>query len=206
MKICDSLDNLSLLNNYHDSFVKDANIKIRLYDNCMYITDLANALKVGKTCRQYVVMMEDTNCNDFSVQFLNWLDDWGFSEFIESLFNDFTKFRGIAVTVRDLKAVNVFSPFVQIKPIKLPEKWTLPHVWKAILAGQIKKDVCDGRYTDDYANDAACNYERGELDLIHLARKLIESPSGWWVRTQKEAEGLALSVNCHHFDNNTLYI
>ena len=49
----------------------------------------------------------------------------------------------------------------KIRPIKTPEKWTLPHVWKAILSGQIYMGQCDGRYTDDYAYDAAVDFKSG---------------------------------------------
>lgn len=39
-----------------------------------------------------------------------------------------------------------------------------------------------------------------------MPKKLIESPSGWWVSVRNEKDGIIeLSVNCHHFDNNTLF-
>src|SRR5690606_6225857 len=97
--------------------------------------------------------------------------------------------------------------FVKIKPIKKPEKWTVAHVWKAILAGQIYKGVKDGYYTDDYAHDAAVNFKTGSrIHLPSLAKKVIENPSGWRVYVDKEENGITqLSFNCHSFDCNTLY-
>ena len=53
---------------------------------------------------------------------------------------------------------------------------------KAILSGQIYEGRCDGRYTDDYAYDAAVGFRSGvRLYLPSFAKELIESPSGWRV-------------------------
>ena len=67
---------------------------------------------------------------------------------------------------------------------------------------------CDGRYTDDYAYDAAVDFRSGmELHLPSFAKELIEDPSGWHVYpSSKGKDGLVqLSVNCHSFNMNTLH-
>lgn len=105
-----------------------------------------------------------------------------------------------------LKSMNVFTPFKEIKPIKVPDKWTLPHVWKAILSGQIYEGHCDGRYTDDYAYDAAVDFRSGvRLYLPSFAKELIESPSGWRVYADHtDGDQVQLSVDCYTFNLNTL--
>ena len=105
------------------------------------------------------------------------------------------------------KGMRVFTPFKRIRPIEPPTKWTLSHVWKAILSGQIYQGQCDGRYTDDNAYDAAVNFRSGVgLHLPSFAKQLIESPSGWSVYVDRqEGEQIQLSVNCHSFNMNTLF-
>ena len=102
--------------------------------------------------------------------------------------------------VREIKGVNVFSPFENIKPIKLPTKWTISHVWKGILSGQIKKVICTGKYSDDYSFDNWNNYGKGERDKISFARELIEDADGWYCFDN----GNNICVDCHSFDNNIL--
>jgi hypothetical protein len=188
----------------HEQYVKPVKVMLKVYDDSMIIIDLANALKVGKKCTRYVIRMEDSFTNKFAHDFFNWLDDWSINEFIDSLLKNGT-FRGITVIKTELKGINVFSPFAEIKPIRVPEKWTLPHVWKAILAGQIKSAYKESQYTDDYALDAAMNFWQGKINPVELAQKLIEHPSGWWVRAETGKNGMiSLSVNCHHFDYNKL--
>lgn len=195
-------------NSYDDHYIKTPCVKIHMYRNCGHITDLTNALKVGKTCIQYVIFTETSESrDDFKSSFFNWLTDHSITleTFLEKLLAG-EQFDGLQINTREQKGVNTFSPFAEIKPIKTPAKWTIPHIWKAILAGQIVKGACDGYYTDDYARDAADNYRQGPIDVKALAQKLIESPSGWWCSVDGSNKGIIqLSVNCHHFDTNTLW-
>lgn len=94
----------------------------------------------------------------------------------------------------------VFSPFVKVHPLPAaPAKWTIPHVIRALLNGQFADLQCTGVYTDDYAYDAAANYRQGVItNATAFARRIIESPSGWWTG----ANGDSVSVCCHSFDNN----
>lgn len=192
----------------YGSYVKDLNVCIKFYDDSLYVTDLTNALKRGKSCDQFVISMNDFDKNrSFISQFENWLDEWPLTEFIQRLFVDYTDFRGIRVTLRILDSIRVFSPFTKIKSIKTPEKWTLAHTWKAILAGQITKAEVNWKYTDDYERDADTNFGKGEIEPVVLAKKIIESPSGWWVKDEgkTDKEGILLSLNCHDFTSNKLY-
>lgn len=183
-------------------------MRIKIYADAMYITDLTNALKAGQICKEFTVYMSVFNRVKqlFAHEFQNWLDDWPMEEFIKKLLIDHNDFMGIDVSGKELKAVRVFSPFVAIKPIKIPAKWTLAHVWKAILSGQISTAEKRMHLTDDYAHDSAYNFGKGPIDPLILAQEIITSPSGWWVNIKDvQKEVIELGLNCHHFDYNTLY-
>lgn len=98
-----------------------------------------------------------------------------------------------------------YSPFAPVKAVKLGDRLTAATVAKAILSGQIAAGRTDGRYTDDYAMDAAYDFYAGDLDLTHFAAEIYEHPSGWriWWRTTDRTEIVAA---CHTFDYKTLIV
>lgn len=98
------------------------------------------------------------------------------------------------------QAIRVWSPFAKVKPLpQAPKKWTIPHVIRALMAGQFTYLKCNGVYTDDYAFDAAVNFQAGKIkNAVAFARRIMESPSGWWT---SERDGI-VSICCHHFDSN----
>ena len=193
------------LDTYNSYYFMDINAYIHFYRDSAVIIDLTDALKTGKKCKRYYIEHKE------------WRNEGIWSDLVNNGITTFKELHNnvmaglnidtLKVTITEEKAVNTFSPFVEIKPIKKPEKWTIAHVWKAILAGQIYKGVKDGRYTDDYAYDAAVNFQRGSrIHLPSLAKKVIESSSGWRVCVNKEENGIIqLSFNCYSFDCNTLY-
>jgi hypothetical protein len=81
-----------------------------------------------------------------------------------------------------------------------PAKWTLPHVYKALMNGQFSALRCTGKYSDDYAYDNAINFGKGDFSerAADFVRRIMEAPSGW--RTY--ANGAVVSVCCHSFDCN----
>jgi|GEM_PF-1280505 len=196
------------LNSRVSGYFADINAYIHFYADSAVLIDLTNALKIGKECNRYSIRK---NVWDDHKSVLTELWNIGEIETVKAFHNaiitDSLNIETLEIDKGSQKGINTFSPFVEIKPIKTPKKWTIAHVWKAILSGQIFKGVKDGYYSDDYAYDAACNYGRGSsLDLIHLAERIIESSSGWWVSAGETKEGITpLSFNCHSFDSNTLY-
>jgi hypothetical protein len=193
------------LDAYNSYYFADINAYIHFYRDSAVIIDLTDALKAGKTCKRYYIEHKE------------WKNEGIWCDLVNNGIRTFTELYNRAitglnidtlrVTITEEKAINTFSPFVEIKPIKKPEKWTIAHVWKAILAGQIYKGVKDGYYTDDYAHDAAVNFKTGSrIHLPSLAKQVIEHPSGWRVYVDKEENGIIqLSFNCYSFDCNTLY-
>jgi len=193
------------LDTYNSYYFADINAYIHFYRDSAVLIDLTDALKAGKTCKRYYIEHKEWRNEGIWADLMN----NGITTFKDLYNRTITglNINTLKVTTTEEKAVNTFSPFVEIKPIKKPKKWTIAHVWKAILAGQIYKGVKDGHYTDDYAYDAVVNFQSGSrIHLPSLAKKVIENPSGWRVYINKEEDGITrLSFNCHSFDCNTLY-
>lgn len=206
MQIFETFDSTELLNSYKENYIKDLNIYVKIYSSSMLIIDLSNALKVGKTCTNYRVYAGENDWgnsfkSDFEIALME--NKITFEEFIKNLLEDKAEYENIRTSKSTTKAINTFSPFAEIKPIKVPIRWTLAHVWKAVMAGQINIAFKEQQLTDDFAYDASVNFGRGEIDAKELAKDLIESPSGWWVRAEEEKNGVIwINVNCHHFNYN----
>ena len=191
-------------------YFADIKAYIHFYNDSIVLIDLTNALKTGKECNRYSINL---SVHDNSKSILTILWNTAKLETLKQFHNavitdQLNNIETLTIYKGTQKSINTFSPFVKIKPIITPKKWTIAHVWKAILAGQIFKGVKDGHYTDDYAYDAACNFGTGSrLHTISMAEKLIESPSGWWVCVDKIKDDgtIILGVNCHSFDSNTFY-
>lgn len=184
----------------HCGYFQDiqAYMEVRVQQIC--IVDLRNALIPGRECERLVLQPHDPYSSGCLYSGLN-----TFREVYEKFFVR-RELPDCHVYASALKSINVFTPFKEIKPIKVPAKWTLPHVWKAILSGQIYEGKCDGRYTDDYAYDAAVGFRSGvRLYLPSFAKALIESPSGWRVYADHtDGDQVQLSVDCYTFNLNTL--
>lgn len=187
----------------HDAgYFQDISAYVTVRTQQIVIVDLTNALIPGKECPR-IVMTPANSCPPAPM-------NAGLDTF-RAVYDAFFVRREKPVLdcnihETQLKSMQVFTPFKEIRPIKTPARWTLPHVWKAILAGQIYEGYCNGRYTDDYAYDAAVNFRSGvPLHLPSFAKELIEDSSGWRVYPDKEDGGrVQLSVDCHTFDLNTL--
>jgi hypothetical protein len=75
-----------------------------------------------------------------------------------------------------------------------------PAFLKILRSGQVRI-TCRGSYTDDYAYDAAVNFQRGDLDpdgILTLADDIERDPSGWRCSAYGEKDG-ELSLRCHSF-------
>lgn len=186
----------------HDGYFADIQAYIRHNHYSVTITDLTNALLPGKKCAYVTV---STNNDAMNVLTVN--DIKTYAEAYQRFFVERTVAPGCSLHTGERASIRTFTPFRQIKPIKTPAKWTLAHVWKAILAGQAYMGRVDGKYTDDYAGDAATNCRKGSgVHLPSFAKQLIQEPSGWYVSPDKEQDGIIpLSVNCFSFDCRTVY-
>lgn len=110
----------------------------------------------------------------------------------------------ISVYLREEQATRFLAKNLSVyKPLKeVPKKWTIPHAIRALINHQFEWLHCDGVYTDDYAYDNAVNFREGEIkDAVNFAKKIIESPSGWWCN-DCDKNGV-VSICCHSFDCNS---
>ena len=216
-------ENMNILNDFNshlghdDHYFQAENIMLHYFFDSAYVYNLDNALKVGKTCRCYMILSElgRYEGKKIEVELWKWCSEQGISmlelfalltsEKLPESFNE--KF---TIVTRDKKGINTFSPFVTVKPIKPPaqNKWTIQHVWKAILSGQVIRGEIREKLTDDYAHDAAVNFRKGEsINLQEFAKELIQSPSGWSANGGSNVtDGIfQIQIRCHHFDYRTLY-
>lgn len=166
------------------------------------ILNLTNALKPGMTCKR--LRISRRSADDYSIITEGMHT---FADLYERFFNCRDIPESCEAYEDNEKSMRTFSPFARVAPIKTPEKWTLPHVWKAILSGQAYDGRIDGKYSDDYLYDAVTNFSSGRsMHLPSFAAKLIDSPSGWYVSVDsRDGDRVQLSVNCHSFDMRTLY-
>jgi hypothetical protein len=208
MKILETMINKQLIL-FESVYVKDANIHYHIYDNSIYITDLLNALKVGKTVKQIVINDRFShrleNLNIYQIMEDNSIKDYN-TFFKKALEGSLRLHEKLDFNTREHKGINTYSPFVIQKKIKIPKKWKISDIWKSILSGQITKGIKTMHLTDDYGGDAACNFEKGKkLDLQYIAQQLIEHKSGYWINIKSEDnEKVILGLNCHQFDYNEL--
>lgn len=152
-----------MVNNYHDI--------------ALYITDLENAQKTGKTCTKYFI---STNSNE-DLALLNLLHRSGLttvSDLCRALKEKEKLPDEIKIIESELRGVDVFSPFIEVKPLKeIPEKWTRKNFVQALMSGQIYKGEVSYHYTDDYGYDAALNFRKGMG--INLAGLCMDAVEGW---------------------------
>ena len=198
IKIIKNLKNINDIS-YGVTYVEQPQIRIGKYGDSICFTDLTNALS-NKSC--------ETIYFNTRMNFYDFLGDFPLENFLENIPKKiYSNKKDCLESLGYLKIKEekkVFSPFKKVKEIIYPEKWTLPHVWKAILAGQVEKIICRGEYTDDYAYDSSINFNKKQKDQLLFARDLIEEPSGW--RVSKVEDDKVLSVCCHLFNLNNVYL
>jgi hypothetical protein len=213
----DMMDALNTATN-HGVYYRAENMAISHFNGFddWNLTDLTNALLPGKMCRTYSIKC---NAPHGHLIVTNWITRT-FSDDMRALFAycdglQFTTgqwgLEAYRVNVEDHtieiyrgddQGIRTFSPFAlaNVKPLKaIPAKWTMRHVYAAIINHQFKSLKCQGVYTDDYAWDDAVNFRRGEIaSPLDFIQAIINSPSGW----RCYGSGGKVIVNCHHFDNN----
>jgi hypothetical protein len=198
-------------------FVKDVLLSYRFafgpWEARLTVQDVANAGKTGKTCARGTVefSQKDPNSSDALQGLMDFVraHDGDFRKILETIAQKPYGMRGgyreshhegnATFHFATEQANRVYSPFATYKPLtEKPAKWTLTHAIRALWNGQAENLQCNGRYTDDYAYDAASNYGKGAISNARaFAKQLIESPSGW--RAVDEGENGMVGVHCHSF-------
>lgn len=203
---------LDLQHTHEDLYFQDVNAFARRFQNSVIIIDLTNAMKTGKTCTRWNLSADPWKMEDARLVMMNYLEmafPWcsTFAQLIHSLRagTQPEEVDGLNTYTSEQAATRTFSPFAPVKPVKLGDRLNASTIAKAIRAGQITAARTDGRYTDDYAMDAAYDFYRGEIDLSEFAADIYEQPSGWrfWWKNPEKTEIVAA---CHTFDYKTLTV
>lgn len=201
---------IDLLNQYEDLYFEDLNLTAHAYRSSLVLVDLTDAMKAGKSCARWLFsvnpwkMDQDRLCmTEYVEMAAPECDTLG--ELVERLRagKPLHEVDGLTVEAGLQPSSRTFSPFAPVKPVKLGERLTAGTVVKAIRAGKIATGYTEGRYTDDYAADAAYDFYRGNFDLQAFAMDIYEHPNGWrfWWH---DAEHTAIVAACHTFDYKRL--
>lgn len=186
-------------------YYKDINAYVWCNYNSAIVIELDNALKRGKTCKRYTVYANDKDIFSYLTNECKLSSPKELYDLVRSgkeLPGDGS------LTVREDKGVEVFSPFVSVKPLdKLPEKWKKSDLVKAIMSGQVYSGVLNERLTDDYAYDAAWNFGSGcKVDLPGQAADLVEGCRDCYIRTEGVDEKGVASIHFSYAgDYKTFY-
>lgn len=203
---------IDLLNPYDDLYFEGLDVSAHPYCNSLVIVDLSDAMKPGKSCTRWLfsvspwtmdadrlcmteyVEMAAPEC-DTLAELVAWLRAGKPLQEVD----------GLTVKTGAQASNRTFSPFAPVKPVKLGERLNASTIAKAIRAGQIVAGRTEGRYTDDYAADAAYDFYRGEIDLQAFAQDIYEHPSGWhfWWHDESRKE---ITAACHTFDYKRLAV
>lgn len=210
--ISTTFDLYHLQNTYDDLYFLDVNAFVHSYQNSIVIIDLTNAMKTGKTCTRWLIRanpwkMESTRLCMAGYLKIAFPDCSTVFDLVQALRSGAQpkEVDGLTIDTCQQPGNRTFSPFVTVKPVKLGERLNAATIAKAICSGQITAARTDGRYTDDYAADAAYDFYRGEIDLVSFAYDIYERPSGWrfWWKDSGKTEIVAA---CHTFDYKTLTV
>lgn len=213
MNIRKSLTAFDDWDNYELAYVETPKASTQFWMNSVGITCLDNAGKRGKSCVHWSIatLRHDGHASLFS--FISDVSDWDLVRLLGVLdslgmvtnergharINELPKYLDISIERTELDGNRVWSPFMSVNPLTaIPRKLTIPHVTRALLAGQCRDVRCTGHYTDDYAFDAADNFGKGSASPVGLAKSIMERPSGWWCSL---GDNNLVTVCCHHFDN-----
>jgi hypothetical protein len=211
-------------NDYAEKIDSDAELSLKIYGgsarDTLEVKDLQHAMKRGQSCTKYTIRQQgatqpsDIGVSKLIVHFGSLRALFRVLESLEFPTEHDTvnpsrveELGGVRYKVwkGSEKAIRVFSPIHlhHLKPLtKEPKRWNVRLATRAILNGQYDWLRCEGRYSDDYARDAALNYSKGEIaDNLSWVANVIERPGGWRVSVKDEDEGI-LWLCCHHFDTN----
>jgi hypothetical protein len=185
------------------------------WDTRLYIGDIADAMKTGKTCQAVTIEFRNKAYEDgtsfqavqeflrpFGTDFRRCLTEVLAKPFVLNNWGAQPLQEGDATFhLSNRPGMRTYSPFGTLAPLAaVPAKWTVPHAMRALWNGQFKGLKCKLHLTDDYAGDAASNFGKGEITNARaFCKQIIESPSGW----RASGQGESISVDCHSFDYNS---
>jgi len=159
-----------------EAFFEKENLYFRRsfgFTECITFLELKNAQKVGASCTEWhLYKAADAPETLSTILANNGAEDL---KAIWALCTSGKEIDGVSVSRREHKGVDVFSPFVSVKPLTaLPDKWTKRNFTQALMSGQLYRGEVAYRYTDDYAYDAAIGFLTGVgLNMASFAKNEV---------------------------------
>ena len=188
MKIYESYKDIPFAERHF--YCQDLNVKVDVYYGGIQITDLTNAMKVGKECNVYTLVADRNKYQtyDQGLELKNDLlmvMDW--KEICEEAFKKSENIEGVSMVAEwPKKGVWTFSPFVKMTTKGKPSGANFP---KLVLSGKIASATCRYSFTDDYYDDAKRTFDRGKsINPMELAEEIVNDRYQNW-----------------HFDGQCLY-
>lgn len=183
-------------------YTDDEKYYIQTYSGSMTITDLRNAMKIGKTCRVLTFIENFSNGVDNIHKALFDLIEDGTST-IEEMFGDvmdsYKINSDVDVRVYETKAKQVFSPFAALKLkrlTKIPAKWTLDHLAKAIANGQYLKLIKKGDNADPLEQLKAC-VER-DVEMSYTNQNDDDTQNVHYAASRRDSRYCVFSLDSKH--------
>lgn len=195
-------------------YLEKEKLRVSRLADSIHFVDLTHALKTGKTCPRLTTRFDHPNDANEAWELLHLNDRMGENvrEYLAAIANQAATglTNSSLFNRRDNPSNQVFSPFNLSNLSRVdafPAKWTLAHVKRTLANGQYSEVKCTGKYTDDYAFDAAVDCQRGNVAGLKMLKELVESPSGWWTSLEDiDGDTAVASVCCHHFNCNKIYL
>ena len=157
-------------------FCEEEQIYFRRFYGCESITieDLTNAQATGKTCDIWSIYPGPGINKEDLFSLLSNAGINSITDLVKSC-RAGESIDGVTISCHQMKGVYIFSPFVEVKPLKeLPEKWTKRNFTQALMSGQLFRGEVAYHYTDDYAMDAAYSFGTGrEIDMVSFAKNEV---------------------------------
>lgn len=195
-------------------------IRIQYFNTMLEITDVTNAKKRGKTCVQINVCtdnIEDIDAckymNDTNIATLETFFE-KFETYEVGYFLTDIRYRGYMYTVNNMPSKEIIPANYNLKDIykplhelKLKNKHAIRinDIIRLLINNNVQV-VQDGRYTDDYAWDAATNFNKGHMfNPVEFAKQLIKYSGGWSAYIDREDQK-RIHINCYSFDCRSIYL
>jgi hypothetical protein len=203
----------------HEHLEKSSKLALRYWSgsDSLRLLDTSLAMTRGNVCPGFQISRNYIDSKDRSYPVTNFLIAFDYDlaaafKYCLDLAPDnypgkTVELRGLSyqITNTPQRSHRTFSPLnlANLKPLATePEKWTMAHAYRALANNQAAELKCDGRYSDDYAFDAAVNCFVGvKLNALRFLEDIYTSPSGW--SAWKSSSDQRINVTCHSFDTNS---
>lgn len=173
---------------FRAAYFEDLNLFVQR-TNCgdtLSVTSLNNAGKSGKTCERWTFNVSSWPREDVCIKLFNEHQIHTVKDLWDKCLSSQDTRTAFMLDTEDIrlsndvhyKAVNVFSPFVEVKPLQtLPETWTKKNFCQALMSGQIYAGEIKHHTTDDFQYDASRGFQTGLR--LKMPDEALDAVEGW---------------------------